>query len=85
MHRLSLDAASRGYSLVAVHRLLTAVVSLVVAPRLESTGSVVLALGLSCSMACSMASPDQGLNLCPLHWQADSLPLDHEGHPWVRS
>ena len=84
MHRLSLVAASRGYFLVAVHRLLTAVASLV-APGLESTGSVVLALGLSCSMACSIASPDQGLNLCPLHWQADSLPLDHEGNPQVRS
>ena len=23
--------------------------------------------------------PDQGLNLCPLHWQADSQPLDHQG------
>ena len=84
MHRLSLVAASRGYFLVAVHILLTAVASLV-APGLESTGSVVLALGLSCSMACSIASPDQGLNLCPLHWQADSLPLDHEGNPQVRS
>ena len=56
MHRLSLVAASRGYFLVAVHRLLTAVASLV-GPGLESTGSVVLALGLSCHG--STASPDQ--------------------------
>ena len=21
---------------------------------------------------------DQGFNLCPLHWQADSLPLSHQ-------
>ena len=27
------------------------------------------------------SSPDQGLNLCPLHWQADSSPLDHRANP----
>ena len=25
--------------------------------------------------------PDQGLNLCLLHWQADSSPLSHQGSP----
>ena len=25
--------------------------------------------------------PDQGSNPCPLHWQANSLPLDHVGSP----
>ena len=25
--------------------------------------------------------PGPGLNLCPLHWQADSLPLSHQGSP----
>ena len=25
--------------------------------------------------------PDEGLNLCFLHWQADSLPLSHQGNP----
>ena len=34
-------------------------------------GSVVVAHGLSCSVACGIF-PDQGSNLCPLHWQADS-------------
>ena len=34
-------------------------------------GSVVVAHGLSCSAACGIF-PDQGLNPCPLHWQADS-------------
>ena len=24
---------------------------------------------------------DQGLNPCLLHWQMDSLPLNHQGHP----
>ena len=33
--------------------------------------SVVVAPGLSCSMACGIF-PDQGWNRCPLHWQADS-------------
>ena len=34
-------------------------------------GSVVVAHGLSCSVACGIF-PDQGSNPCPLHWQADS-------------
>ena len=25
--------------------------------------------------------PDQGSNPCPLHWQADSQPLSHQGSP----
>ena len=36
-----------------------------------STGSVVVAHGLSCSAACGVF-PDQGSNPCPLHWHADS-------------
>ena len=44
------------------------------------TGSVVVAHGPSCSAACGIF-PDQGLNLCPLHWQADSQPLRHQGSP----
>ena len=35
-----------------------------------------MALVLSCSGACGILL-DQGLNLCPLHWQEDSQPLDH--------
>ena len=31
-----------------------------------------MAHGLSCSAACGIF-PDQGLNPCPLHWQADSF------------
>ena len=45
--------------------------SVVVARGLQSTGSVVVAHGRSCSVACGIF-PDQGSNLCPLHWQADS-------------
>ena len=35
---------------------------------------------LSCSAACGIFS-DQGSNPCPLHWQADSQPLRHQGSP----
>ena len=43
-------------------------------------GSEVVAHGLSCSAACGIF-PDQGSNPCPLHWQADSQPLRHQGSP----
>ena len=43
-------------------------------------GSAVVAHGLSCSAACGIF-PDQGSNPCPLHWQADSQPLRHQGSP----
>ena len=54
--------------------------SVVVAPRLESAGSVVVAQGLSCSMACGIFL-DQGSNLCLLHYWSDSLPLSQQGNP----
>ena len=44
------------------------------------TGSVIVAHGPSCSTACGIF-PDQGSNPCPLHWQADSQPLRHQGSP----
>ena len=43
-------------------------------------GSAVVAHGPSCSAACGIF-PDRGLNPCPLHWQADSQPLRHQGSP----
>ena len=43
-------------------------------------GSVVVAHGLRCSAACGIF-PDQGSNPCPMHWQADSQPLRHQGSP----
>ena len=52
--------------------------SVVVIPRLWSTGSIVVAHRLSCFAACGIFL-DQGSNLCLLHWQADSLPLSHQG------
>ena len=46
-------------------------------PGVQSTGLIVMAHGLSCSTACGIF-PDQGLNLCLLHWQADFLLLSHQ-------
>ena len=45
--------------------------SVVVARGLQSAGLVVVVHGLSCSTACGIFL-DQGLNPCPLHYQADS-------------
>ena len=52
---------------------------------LRSTGSrrassVIVAHGPSRSAACGIF-PDQGSNPRPLHWQADSQPLRHQGSP----
>ena len=44
-------------------------------------GSVIVAHGLSCSAACGIF-PDQASSPCPLHWQADSQPLRHQGSPF---
>ena len=38
-----------------------------------------MAHGLSCSAACEIFL-EEGSNLCPLHWQLDSYPLDHQGN-----
>ena len=46
----------------------------------RGAGSVVVAHRLSCSVACGIP-PDQGPNPRPLHWQADSQPLRHQGRP----
>ena len=47
---------------------------------LGHVGLVVVAHRLSCSTVCGIF-PDQGLNLCVLHWQVDSLLLSHQGSP----
>ena len=54
---------------------------------LRSTGSrradsVAVAHGPSCSAARGIF-PDQGSNPCPLHRQADSQPLRHQGSPLI--
>ena len=74
-------------SLVAKHRLMgtqASVIafcdSIVAAPGLQSTGSVAVAHGLSCSAACGIF-PDRGLNPCFLNLHMDCLPLSHQGNP----
>ena len=69
----------QGLFFVAMHGFLTAVASLV-APGLQSVGSVVVVHGLSCSAAHGIFS-DQESTLCLLPWQADSLPLSYQGSP----
>ena len=49
-------------------------------PGLWSTSSAVVAHRLSCSGTCGIFL-DQESNLCLMHWQADSLPLSHQGSP----
>ena len=46
----------------------------------KRAGSVLVAHGPSCPAACGIFA-DQGSNPCPLHWQADSQPLRHQGSP----
>ena len=46
-------------------------------------GSVAVAHGPSCSVACGIL-PDRGTNPRPLHWQADSQPLRHQGSPKLK-
>ena len=80
MRGLSLVAASGGHSSSRC-----AVLSLSRPLLLQSTGSrragsVVVAHGPIRSAACGIF-PDQGSNPCPLHWQADSQPLRHQGSP----
>ena len=65
-HKFPLVAASRGSSLSRCMGF-----SLQWFLLLQSPVPVVAAHGLSCSVACGIF-PDQGLNLCPLHWQVHS-------------
>ena len=84
--RVCLVVVSQSYSLVAELGLLIAVVSLIVEHGLkvpglrylQYTGSVVVTHGLSCSTAFGIFL-DQRWNQCPLHWQVDCYPLDHQG------
>ena len=83
-HGLSLVVVSGGDSLVAVSGLVIAAVSLVAGHEKCAQASAVVAHELSCPLVCG-SFPDQGLNQCPLQWQVDSLPLDHQGSPTADS
>ena len=87
LHELSLVAASTGYSPLQCpgfslrwveglwpQQLLTQWCG----SPLWSMGSVVVVHRLSCQVI-SGIFPDQGLNLCALHWQVGFYPLCHQG------
>ena len=67
-------------SLAVEQRLQSIPAPVVAAPGLQSTGSADEVHRLSYPKACGVFL-DQGANLCLLHWQADSLPLSHQGNP----
>ena len=77
---LSLVAASGGHSSSRCVGLSLSQPLLLRSTGSRRAGSVIVAHGPSCSAAC-VIFPDQGLNPCPLHWQADSQPLRHQGSP----
>ena len=68
---LSLVEASRDYSLLQCVGFSLWWLLLLQSTGSRHAGSVVVAHGLSCSVACGIF-PDQGSNPCPLNWQTDS-------------
>ena len=83
MQGLSLVVASGGHSSSWCAGLSLSRPLLLWSTGSRRAGSVVVAHGPSCSAACGIL-PDQGSNLCPLHWQADSQPLRHQGSPLLQ-
>ena len=79
---LSLVAASGGHSSSQCAGLSLLRPLLLRSRGSRRSGSVVVAHGPSCSAVCGIF-PDQGSNPCPLHWQADSQPLRHQGSPGI--
>ena len=74
------SCGKRGPLFIAVRRPFIVTASLLRGTRSRRAGSVTVAHGPSCSATCGIF-PDQGSNPCPLHWQADSQPLRHQGSP----
>ena len=77
---LSVVAASGGHSSSRCTGLSLSRPLLLRSTGSRRAGSVIVAHGPSCSTACGIF-PDQGLNPCPLHRQADSQPLRHQESP----
>ena len=82
MRGLSLVVASGGHSSLWCVGLSLSRPLLLRSTGSRRAGSVVVVHGPSCSAACGIF-PDQGSNPCPLHWQADSQPLCHQGSPGI--
>ena len=77
---LSLVVASEGHSSSRCAGLSSSRPLLLWSTGSRRAGSVIVAHGPSRSVACGIF-PDRGTNPCPLHWQADSQPLRHQGSP----
>ena len=77
---LSLVVASRGHPSSRCAGLSPSRPLLLRSTGSRRAGSAVVAHGPSRSTACGIF-PDQGSNPRPLHWQADSQPLCHQGSP----
>ena len=80
VHGLSLVAVSGGHSSSWCAGFSLSRPLLLRSRSSRRAGSVIVAHGPSCSAACGIL-PDQGSNPCPLHGQADSQPLRHQGSP----
>ena len=80
MPGLSLVAVSGGHSSSRCAGLSLSRPLLLRSTDSRHAGSVIVAHRPSCSTACGIF-PDQGSNPCPLHWQADTQPLRHQGSP----
>ena len=82
MRGLSLVVASGGHSSSRCAGLSLSRPLLLWSTGSRRAGSVIVAHGPNCSAACGIF-PDQGSNPCPLHRQADSQPLRHQGSPII--
>ena len=85
LHGLSLVALSRGYFSLwstgfSLGRLLSLWSTGPGVQGLESVGSVVAVQWLGCPVTSGIFR-EQRSNICPLHWQADSYSLYHQGSP----
>ena len=80
MRGLSVVVASGGHSSSRCAGLSPSRPLLLWSTSSRRAGSAIVAHGPRCSAACGIF-PDQGSNLCALHWQADSQPLRHQGSP----
>ena len=80
MRGISLVAASGGHSSSRCAGLSLSWPLLLRSTGSRHAGSAIVAHGPSRSAACGIF-PDRGTNPCPLHWQADSQPLCHQGSP----
>ena len=76
------SCGKRGPLFIAVRGPLTVAASLVAEHRLQTCRLSSCGSRPSCSAACGIF-PDQGSNPCPLHWQAASQPLRHQGSPFL--